>query len=306
MEDSNEGIGFFLNLMHGFKRISKEREVELSLILNNPKSTELEKDLASKELVESNLPLVVHVAKRYLPVFVNMFKIQLTLKDLVEWGSLGLVKASRSFDHTKAGFSTFAYNGIAWAIFEGIDEQKLIRVAESTLSRMKRIRKFIERFSEDTILTDKFIAKKIELKESTVKHMRETMFANNNVTSLEDLQEKGLDFADDNADFFKVMDQTDLQEIVKEKLNRLPGTMKDIIYSYYFQGKNTRELAVIHKCSHQNICNIINRGLRRLQRELTIVKYNRGSRNKFGKKKEEVKDGRKINVSVRANRISWQ
>jgi len=65
---------------------------------------------ARQEMIESNLRLVVYLAKRYINK-------GLPLPDLIEEGNLGLMKAVERYDHTKGfRFSTYA----SWWIRQGI------------------------------------------------------------------------------------------------------------------------------------------------------------------------------------------
>lgn len=89
----------------GFARpLSAEEEKECFKKMAN--GTESEKREAENTLAQHNLRLVVHIAKKYRDSKVDQ-------DELVSIGSLGLVKAIRTFDGTKANFSTYASRCIA-------------------------------------------------------------------------------------------------------------------------------------------------------------------------------------------------
>lgn len=119
------------------------REIGRSKLL----TPEEEKDLARKiqqgdqgarrKLIESNVRLVVHLAKRYARQGDPE-----TLLDLIQEGNLGLFRAVDRFDPERGTrFSTYAAYWIRQAIQRALMKQRAIRLPEHVMEQVARLRK---------------------------------------------------------------------------------------------------------------------------------------------------------------------
>jgi RNA polymerase primary sigma factor len=95
-----------------------------------------ESEKARKTLIESNLRLVVSIAKRYSDKGMNFL-------DLVQEGNFGLIKAVKKFDHRKGNkFSTYATWWIRQCISRSIaDQSRVIRLPVHVNDDLKRFQK---------------------------------------------------------------------------------------------------------------------------------------------------------------------
>lgn len=114
---SDDPVKIYLKEIGNYPLLSMEEEVELA-----KKIAQGDQD-ASDRLTESNLRLVVSIAKKYVGR-------GLSFLDLIQEGNLGLIKAVDKFDYTKGyKFSTYATWWIRQAITRSIaDQSRTIRI----------------------------------------------------------------------------------------------------------------------------------------------------------------------------------
>ena len=98
-----------------------------------------EADIAKRKLVQANLRLVVSIAKKYIGQ-------GLLFMDLVQEGSLGLIKAAERFDYTKnCKFSTYATWWIKQTIIRAIaNNSKAIRIPIHMADKIRKYKRACE------------------------------------------------------------------------------------------------------------------------------------------------------------------
>lgn len=114
---SDDPVKQYLKEIGDYPLLTLEEEIDLAERIQSGD------EIAKRHLAESNLRLVVSIAKRYVGR-------GLSFLDLIQEGNLGLIKAVEKFDHTKGyKFSTYATWWIRQAITRAIaDQSRTIRI----------------------------------------------------------------------------------------------------------------------------------------------------------------------------------
>ena len=157
-----ESLKIYLKEIRNIPLLTAEEEISLSRRIKKGD------EQARKKMIQSNLRLVINIAKRYM-------RLGTPFLDLIEEGNLGLMKAVDKFNPKKGfRFSTYA----AWWIKQGItrslsEQGKMIRVPVYMNDIITKWRKNKERLTQKLkrTPTDLEIAKKLKIPKEKIEQI---------------------------------------------------------------------------------------------------------------------------------------
>ena len=137
-ELSSDSIQMYLREIGKIPLLTGEEEVSLA------KRKEVGDRAAEKKLIETNLRLVVSIAKKFVGK-------QLSLLDLIQEGNIGLFKAVKKFDYRRGyKFSTYATWWIRQAITRALaDQSRTIRIPVHMVENINRVQTVSRQLIQD-------------------------------------------------------------------------------------------------------------------------------------------------------------
>jgi RNA polymerase primary sigma factor len=228
VEPSLDCLRLYLRSIGRVDLLTAEQEVDLA------KRIERGDMLAKRHMVEANLRLVVSISKGYLGR-------GLSFLDLIQEGSLGLIRAVEKFDHRRGyKFSTYATWWIRQAVTRALaDKARTIRIPVHMVEKLNRVghveRALVQRLGREPEADE--IAAELEW---TVKDVRDVLRVSQMPVSLEkpigDEEDSELgDFvADENVrEPFETASQAMQKEDVAKALRSLPKREREVIVLRY-------------------------------------------------------------------------
>lgn len=241
---------------------------------------------AKHRLIESNLRLVISIAKRYCKASKTV-----TLQDLIQEGNIGLMKAADRFDYTKGyKFSTYA----TWWIRQGIrrfiaDTSRTIRIPANQYEYVRKMNAIKSRlFNElQRMPTDIELAQALEITVDKLHYLQnieiDAVSLSAPINDNDDTDVLG-DFIEDKS--------TNVEEeiVKKEYLESFKNAVleseildqreKEIICLRYGincdRAHSLEEIGQKMGVTRERIRQIENKSLRKLARDKNIKKYNSG------------------------------
>jgi RNA polymerase primary sigma factor len=222
-----DALQLFLNEIRRYPLLTAQEEVELSKRIEKG-------DMAAKErMINSNLRLVVSIAKKYQGQ-------DLGLLDLIQEGIFGLIRAAEKFDWRKGyKFSTYATFWIRQAIQRGIaNRARTIRIPVHIGQRERKIARVERELAAklERQPTDEEISKESGVPQEQIQEIRE---AGRAVTSLDKpIGEEGESAFGDLLASDEMTPEEEVhvslsEETVRRTLEELPETERDVLKLRY-------------------------------------------------------------------------
>ena len=147
--------------------LKSEEERNLGKLIKEQNS-----DIAKRKLIQANLRLVVSIAKKYIGQGVNFM-------DLVQEGSIGLIRAAEKFDYSKNfKFSTYATWWIKQSIIRAIaNYSKSIRIPVHMSDKIRKYKRIYNELSNSLGRepTDNEILQKLGISLSKLQKIRHNL-----------------------------------------------------------------------------------------------------------------------------------
>lgn len=157
----------YLKEIGKIRLLKTEEEQKLGKLIREQNS-----DVAKRKLIQANLRLVVSIAKKYIGQGVNFM-------DLVQEGSIGLIRAAEKFDYSKNfRFSTYATWWIKQSIIRAIaNYSKSIRIPVHMADKIRKYKRVYNEFlnSLDREPTDLELAAKLDLSVSKLQKIKQSI-----------------------------------------------------------------------------------------------------------------------------------
>jgi RNA polymerase primary sigma factor len=261
---STDSLARFLRELGKVDLLTAGQEVELA------KRIERGDHRAKQEMVEANLRLVVSIAKKYR----NQ---GLPFLDLIQEGTIGLVRAAEKFDHRRGfKFSTYATWWIRQAVARALaDKARTIRMPTHVVERLHKIlhtdRKLRAELGRDPTAAE--VGAELDLTSNEVEQIRRSAqppVSLEKPVGDEDGSEFGHFLTDANQE---LPDEAAEVTMRKETLRKILGTLSSreravLELRYGLDGQPPRTLDVVGRAfnvTRERIRQIENQSLRKLQ-----------------------------------------
>jgi RNA polymerase primary sigma factor len=264
VEPSLDSLRLYLRSIGRVELLTAEQEVELA------KRIEKGDMAAKRHMVEANLRLVVSIAKGYLGR-------GLSFLDLIQEGSLGLIRAVEKFDYRRGyKFSTYATWWIRQAVTRAIaDKARTIRIPVHMVEKLNRVtqveRQLVQKLGREPEPAE--IAAELDL---TVREVRDILRVAQMPVSLEkpvgDEEESELgDFVPDETveEPFEAATENLQRQNIRKALEALPERERQVIeLRYGLRGHEPLTLEEVGRAfgvTRERIRQIENNTLRKLK-----------------------------------------
>lgn len=219
-------------------------------------------EAAKTELIENNMPLIKSIVKRFRGRMIEY-------DDLIQLGSLGLVKAINNFDTTfNVMFSTYAVPMIIGEIKRFLRDDGVLKVSRALKMQSAKINTFIEEYKSiyDNEPSLQEIANEFDITTQDVVFALDSAKYPISIHEKTD-DESGLELEGKISDTESTDDILD-KFLLRELIENLPEREKKIIILRYFRDKTQSEIAKEFGISQVQISRIEAKILKQLKEKL--------------------------------------
>ena len=278
---ADDSVKIYLQQIGKIKLLSADEELEVAKKIKEQNSEE-----AKKVLVNSNLRLVVSIAKKYIGRGLNFL-------DLIQEGNMGLMRAAEKFDYSKGyKFSTYATWWIQQAITRAIaDKSRLIRLPVhmiETLSKIKKISMDLT-IENGTAPTKEEIAYKIGMPVQKLTALIESAQGTISIESPANQKDESTKLSDFIVDESTLspdtkVTQDNLFSDIKKMLNHLSEKERNVLIMRYGlddngEKKTLEEIGTYYGVSRERIRQIENRAMSKLKKLCRNNNLNKNLKN---------------------------
>lgn len=239
-------------------QINKSREPDASA------EARQESHIARQKLINSNLRLVIKIAKKY-----NNYG--LPLLDLIQEGNLGLISAVEKYDSTKSKFSTYAKYWIQQKIIRALKNRGMICLPGRKVGAINKLHRDIE-FLQQKYKREPTLQELADYTGLPLAKIFQLKQIDQQLVSLDATNEDGmglLDFVEDPSlppleSLLEDKPVVVLRRLVKTRL--LTGREAQIFYRRRINKEKLQDIAKFYNISHESVRQVELKTLNKLRK----------------------------------------
>jgi RNA polymerase primary sigma factor len=161
MNELSKELSIYMKEIGRLRVMTSDREKELVQMMRNPDTTDYQKELIKKEIIEGNLRFVVTICKRYQNLGIDF-------SDLISEGNIGLMKAFDKFDWNRdIRFISYSKWWVMQSVLQSLnDNSRTVRVPVNIIQEYQKVKNQINILENGP--SEKHIAKQVCLDEISV------------------------------------------------------------------------------------------------------------------------------------------